>query len=77
NTYEVVTADRRVSSDELNRLVASANQLHRTLDALYAHATQVRVDSRIAARLGAADWAAALGEFRLPVADRDNIQQWL
>ncbi|MET4728796.1 Zn-dependent protease with chaperone function [Lysobacter enzymogenes] len=77
NTYEVVTADRRVSSDELNRLVASANQLHRTLDALYAHAAQVRVDSRIAARLGAADWAAALGEFRLPVADRDNIQQWL
>ncbi|SDW07782.1 Zn-dependent protease with chaperone function [Lysobacter enzymogenes] len=77
NTYEVVTADRRVSSDELNRLVASANQLHRTLDALYAHAAQVRMDSRIATRLGAADWAAALGEFRLPVADRDNIQQWL
>ncbi|WP_205757431.1 M48 family metallopeptidase [Lysobacter enzymogenes] len=77
NTYEVVTADRRVSSDELNRLVASANQLHRTLDTLYAHAAQLRVDRRIGERLGAADWAAALGEFKLPPADRDNIQQWL
>ncbi|QWP79314.1 M48 family metalloprotease [Lysobacter sp. K5869] len=77
NTYEVVTADRRVSSDELNRLVASANQLHRTLETLYAHAAQVRLDRRIAEYLKADDWAGALGEFRLPPADRDNIQQWL
>lgn len=77
NTYEVVTADRRVSSDELNRLVASANQLHRTLQTLYAHAGQVRLDRRIAGHLKADDWAQVLGEFNLPPADRDNIQQWL
>ncbi|MGO4776706.1 Zn-dependent protease with chaperone function, partial [Lysobacter sp. 2RAB21] len=77
NTYEVVTADRRVSSDELNRLVAAANQLQRTLHRLHDHAGQVRLDRRIAERLEASDWAEVMGEFRLPLADRDNIQKWL
>ncbi|MGO1070276.1 M48 family metallopeptidase [Lysobacter sp. CA199] len=77
NTYEVVTADRRVSSSELNRLVAAANQLQRTLHALHDHAGQVRLDRRIAERLDISDWTEAMGEFRLPLADRDNIQQWL
>lgn len=77
NTYEVVTADRRVSSTELNRLVAAANQLQRTLHLLHDHAGQVRLDRRIAERLDIHDWAEALGEFKLPLADRDNIQKWL
>lgn len=77
NTYEVVTADRRVSASELNRLIRAANELHAVLRELHEHAPQVTLDRRIADKLGAADWAQALGEFNLPPASTDNIDPWL
>jgi Zn-dependent protease with chaperone function len=77
NTYEVVTADRKVSSSELTRLLRSANELHGVLGELHEHAAQVKLDWRIAEKLGVNDWAEAMGAFTLPPATQDNIDPWL
>ncbi|MBW8809229.1 MAG: M48 family metalloprotease, partial [Lysobacter sp.] len=77
NTYEVVTADRKVSSSELTRLLRSANELHGVLRELHEHAAQVKLDWRIAEKLGVDDWAETMGAFTLPPASQENIDPWL
>jgi Zn-dependent protease with chaperone function len=78
NTYEVVTADRRVSSSELQRLIAACNQVHSALANVFSQATQIRIDAKIAEKLGAATWPEALNqEFTLSRATDENINAWM
>jgi Zn-dependent protease with chaperone function len=78
NTFQVVTADNRVSETELRRLVAACNQVHSALDTLYAKAPQVVLDEAMATGLGVTDWSAALHQpFELPRASEQNINQWM
>lgn len=78
NTYAIVTADRRVSSSELRRLVASCNQLYEALANVYGQASQVTIDDAIAQKLGAATWPTALNEkFSLSRASEENINAWM
>lgn len=78
NTYEVVTADRRVSAAELRRLVASANQVHDALANVNGQARQVVIDERIAARLGVPTWIELLPEyFSMSRATEENINAWM
>jgi hypothetical protein len=77
NIYGVVTADGRVSSKELARLVEGCQQLYRVLQAVYTEVPQVTLDRTLARRLEVENWAAMLEAFELPPPNRENIGQWL
>ncbi len=77
NVYSVVTADGRVSSAELSRLVKVCHELHAALKAVYDQAPAVKPDASLLARLEVANWPEALEEFELPPPSRDNIGDWL
>ena len=77
NIYGVVTADGRVSSTELARLIEGCQQLYRVLQAVYTETPQVSLDRTLARRLEAESWTAMLETFELPPPNRENIGQWL
>lgn len=77
NIYGIVTADGRVSANELKRLIAGCEELHSALGAVYAQKAQVSLDRTLLRRLEAESWAAMLEEFKLPPPDRENIGEWL
>ena len=77
NIYGVVTADGRVSSKELNRLIEGCQQLYAVLGAFYNQAKEVSLDRTLLRRLEIENWEAMLEEFKLPPPNRENIGQWL
>jgi Zn-dependent protease with chaperone function len=77
NVYSVVTADGRVSSNELSRLVNVCHELHGVLKVVHEQAAQVVPDATLLERLEVKSWDGALGEFKLPPPNRDNIGEWL
>jgi Zn-dependent protease with chaperone function len=77
NTLAVVLADRKVSADELRRVLVVARQLRQQMADVHGKAHLVVLDEAVATRLEAADWPSALEEFRLGVPDEQNIQGWL
>lgn len=77
NVYAVVTADRNVSSRELNRLVDAGRDVFRALGIVYRDAEQVQLDSGVQARLEIESWAKAIGDFTFVAPDRQNISNWL
>jgi len=76
NVFAVVTADGKVSSGELKRLIASANVLHGVLEGIYMQRSTLHLDSSLCARLNITGWEEMLEEFRLGPATSDNINQW-
>lgn len=77
NVFTVVAADRKVSQSELRRLVGAGNDLYSALGAIFRQAGDVVLDERTAARAGMENFAQALGQFRLPPADENNMSEWL
>lgn len=79
NVFAVVTADRRVSSSELTRLVKASNELQGALQEIYARAEAVVLPPPVLAKLEAASWSARLGEqLQLPPATPDLLgKNWL
>jgi Zn-dependent protease with chaperone function len=77
NTFAVITADGRVSADELRKLILVANDVQSALAQVHQGAPTVTIDAAIAAHLGVASWPEALGEFGLPPANEANINQWM
>lgn len=77
HTYRVVTADGKVSSAELKRLIDACNGVHAALATFHATADQLSLGPVLAQRLEVESWAAAMGEFKLPPATKDNISEWL
>ncbi len=76
NVVAIVTADDKVSSSELQRVLLAANQMRAALANIHAHAAAVQLDPALAERLGVENWASALGEDGLPSATRENIDSW-
>ncbi len=77
NIYGIVTADGRVSSNELARLIAGCQQLHAVLQRVYEEGPGITLDRTLARRLEVANWMAMLEEFKLPPPARENIGEWL
>mgnify|MGYP000241637027 CR=1 FL=1 len=77
NVFAVVTADGKVSQGEIKRLIATGNMLHAVLARVHEQKTSLQLDQTLCARLGAANWPAMLEEFKLPPANKDNINDWL
>jgi Zn-dependent protease with chaperone function len=77
NIYSVVTADGRVSSKELTRLLEGCQQLYAVLRTVYEQASEVTLDRTLLRRVEAESWVAMLEEFKLPPPNRENIGEWL
>lgn len=76
NVFAVVTADGKVSKEELNWLISVANVLHDVLTGVHVLKTQLLLDSSLCTRLGVAGWSDMLEEFKLPRASKENINDW-
>jgi Zn-dependent protease with chaperone function len=77
NIFAVVTADGKVSNNELKRLIGVANVLHTVLEGIHKDKAGVQIDSSLTARMGVSGWAEMLGEFKLPPASEGNINDWM
>ena len=77
NIYNIVTADGRVSSSELTRLIDGCDQLYAVLNGVYEEIPQVTLDRTLLRRLEVESWSAMLEEFKLPPPNRENIGEWL
>lgn len=78
NTTQVVTAVRRVNDKGVVKIIAHANDLHYLLEQIFAQAPTLLIDDALVARLElSGNWSGMLGEFKLPMAGRDNINDWL
>jgi Zn-dependent protease with chaperone function len=78
NTLSVETALRTVKAEGVSRIVMQANELHYVMEQIYAKAGTVTLDATLAAKLEAdGNWAGMLGEFTLPLAGSENINDWL
>lgn len=78
NTTAVVTALRNVSEDGVSRVLFQANELHHLMEQLYKQSSQVVPDARLRARLElSGTWSESLGEWTLPLAQHDTLNQWL
>ena len=77
NVVAVVTADGRVSSRELKRLIKAGNELHRVLGGIYRQAPSVQLSADLLSEMGIQSWQDAVGEFTLPPPDKNNINEWM
>lgn len=77
NVVAVVTADGKVTAAELKRLLATCNMLHTQLHTIYQHADQLQLDSALCKRLELESWPKVLGDFNLPPANNNNINDWM
>lgn len=77
NVFAIVTADGKVSSRELKRLIAAAGPVHEVLARIHAQKVDLHLDSSLCARLETATWPAMLEEFTLPPASKENINDWI
>jgi Zn-dependent protease with chaperone function len=77
NVVAVVTADGKVSARELKRLVKTANALHEVMADIHASAGEVTLDTALQTRLGISALREAFGDFELPPADKNNINDWM
>ena len=76
-SYRMVTAGGKITHDRLVPLIVECNRLHETLTRLHHERSQVSLPPAVLARLEAASWSEALGAFELPMADSNNLQDWL
>ncbi len=78
NVLSVVTADGRVSGKERQRLIHACADVHNALRHIYEdEGRKIQLDRTLLRRLKVDDWQVALGDFRLPLADDDNLGDWL
>jgi Zn-dependent protease with chaperone function len=79
NAAGVETATRRVSDQGIARILSAANALHLLLELLYQQsAGGVVLDEQLVARMELqGNWKDMLGEFHLPAAQRENINDWM
>jgi hypothetical protein len=78
NTLSVETALRTVKAEGVSRIVMQANELHYVMEQIYAKAGALTLDATLAAKLEAdGNWSGMLGEFKLPLAGSENINDWL
>ncbi len=78
NVFSVVIADGRVSSNEMVRLVAAANEVYDVLSQLHRHASDVVLPDVVAEQLEVDSWTATLPEdMDLTIPGPENIGDWL
>jgi Zn-dependent protease with chaperone function len=78
NVLSVVMADGRVSGKERQRLISACADVHNALRHIYEDEGQkIQLDRTLLRRLKLDSWQAGLGDFRLPLADDNNLGDWI
>ncbi|MEP7298120.1 MAG: hypothetical protein ABI702_18205 [Burkholderiales bacterium] len=77
NTVNVVTATRKVNKKGIERIVRDGNVLRDALAKVFDDAPAVQLDETLLKALGTANWAAFLGELKLPGVAKENVGDWL
>ena len=77
NVVKVITADRNVSQEELQRLLAAAYEAYELLERVYKESLSVQLDDSLQVQLGVVEWHEGLGTLQLPPPNAHNINQWM
>lgn len=77
NVLAVVTADGKVSSSEMKRLLSAADELYDLLSIVFEQSQQIKLDETLCERLKVSEWSAAFEEFKLLGASKETISGWL
>jgi Zn-dependent protease with chaperone function len=77
NVFTIITADRKVTASEIDRLVGEAMTLHAVLEEIFDQAGEVRLGPALAERLGSDRWDTALGTMNLPAPSPQIIGEWM
>jgi Zn-dependent protease with chaperone function len=75
--WQRATARGHIDERGARQIVAGAGDVHRTLSPVFLRAANVQPGARILGRLGIANWAPALGAYKLNAPTRSNINDWL
>jgi Zn-dependent protease with chaperone function len=78
NTIAIVTATGKTKSDDVAQVVNEANHLQALMDRIYQSRSVLLIDDKLKERLElSGSWSDMLGEFTLPLASRENINDWM
>ncbi|HKE95778.1 MAG TPA: hypothetical protein VKB34_15790, partial [Povalibacter sp.] len=78
NVMAIVTADGRVSTSERSWLLRACNEVHNALRHVYEdEGKAIVLDRTLRRRLKVESWQEAVGTFTLPLADANNLGEWL
>ncbi len=77
HTVAVATADGKVSSGELERILHAADLAYVALKDVHEAVERVIPDRTVLNRMKVESWSAALEKLALPPPDRNNIGDWL
>jgi Zn-dependent protease with chaperone function len=77
SVFAIVTADRKVTSNELDELVTAGDAVYVALRDIFEQRDQVALDRTITQRLGAESWSQKLEPLGLISPNRQNINSWL
>lgn len=77
NVLSIAFADGNVSNDELTQVIIACNDLHKVLREIYANKENIQLPESLLKKLEVKDVAELFGEFEYPMADANNINEWL
>lgn len=78
NTIAIVTATGKTKSDDVAQVVNEANHLQALMERVYQSGNVLLIDAKLKERLElTGEWRDMLGEFNLPLASRENINDWM
>jgi len=77
NTLAMTTAKSKVSEKEFQRIFMAAGDLYHPLSEVPTSASKIVLDEETLALLGHADWASAIGEWKLGAPCSENLSGWL
>jgi len=77
NVLNVVMADGKVTSSELDRLLRVANDLYEILRKVYLKTSDIELSKEFLDKLETKGWEELIGKFDLVRADQNNINEWM
>lgn len=77
NTLVIILADKNVSANEMNRLLADARKYYDVLNAFFSQTPSVYLDENMLKALNTGDWKSLFEPFKLGIANQNNINEWL
>lgn len=77
NTFAMVTAKRKTSEAEAQRVLANASALFSGMAEIAKHAPGIEAGPVALGLMGSESWSAMVGEFNFGYPTRENINEWL
>ena len=75
--WAVVRADGIISKRERKQLIKACNELQSVLLNIHEQKTNLKLDAFISQKMAVVSWQDMLGEFKLPIANDENLGGWM